>query len=936
RHKDVSDWSLSLDALQGTLPNCQTAALVVAWFGSDLRAGLCEIAPKVEIATKLTDPVSWSAAGLTRSTAGLMSQVNGRPAFGSTPADLSVVEAIKDLRARGFRVVLYPFVLMDIPAGAGTQGAYPWRGRIAPRAGEDVAAEVAAFAGTAAAADFTVTGEAVSYSGPAEWRFRRFILHLAALAKAAGGVDAFLVGSELRDLTFATAAPGSYPFVDVLADLAAEVKTLLPGAAVSYAADWSEYHSHRPADGSGDVFFHLDPLWSSPSVDFVGIDNYLPLADWREGVDHVDYRPDLGWTSAYSLDYLKANVEGGEFFDWFYASDADRAAQIRTPITDGAHGEPWVFRQKAIRDWHGSAHHNRPGGVREAVPTAWVPGSKPVWFTEIGCPAVDLGANQPNVFVSGASSESALPHFSAGTRDDFAARQFVRAALEWWRDNGAGVVAPEDVLVWSWDARPFPEFPTMTGVWADGPDWLRGHWWNGRAGAAPAAEAIRRRLVERHGFTDADLNLSACYGQADGYPVPGAVSFRDYLQPWEAVFRIDAAEDGGKLIFRSRLAAIPTAPVAPDDMVDDGPDAPRFSAVRAAVEDVARVAILRFPDGLRDYDEAAARDAVEEGAESGIAEARTPLVLDLDRGAAAATMMLRTARQGRERRSFALPPSRDDVRPGRLVEVEVSPGRARVFIVDRVTVGDRLLVEASSYDPAAFAPSGGLARVAPRAVTLGASLISPVFMDLPLLLDQGADDWKGWIAAHGNPWPGGADFYRSTDEETGFSLNTRLGVRAAIGETVAPLDPGRLWTWSGERLEVRLYSGTLVSRPEADVLEGANALAIEHAPGAWEVVQFRDADLIGPQTWAVSRLLRGQRGTEGARASAPLAAGARVVVLDPSVRPVDMAPGDTGRSFWWRFGPAGGDVAGDTFRAEAVAFQGLGRRPFAPVGLAAR
>jgi hypothetical protein len=258
-----------------------------------------------------------------------------------------------------------------------------------------------------------------------------------------------------------------------------------------------------------------------------------------------------------------------------------------------------------------------------------------------------------------------------------------------------------------------------------------------------------------------------------------------------------------------------------------------------------------------------------------------------------------------------------------------------VFIVDRVTVGDRLLVEASSYDPAAFAPSGGLARVAPRAVTLGASLVSPVFLDLPLLLDQGADDWKGWIAAHGDPWPGGADFWRSTDEETGFALNTRLGVRAAIGETVAPLDPGRLWTWSGERLEVRLYSGTLVSRPEADVLEGLNALAIEHAPGAWEVLQFREAELIGPQTWAVSALLRGQRGTEDARGGAPLAAGARVVVLDPSVRPVDMTPGDVGRAFWWRFGPAGADQAGDLFGAERVTFQGIGRRPFAPIGLAA-
>ena len=52
-----------------------------------------------------------------------------------------------------------------------------------------------------------------------------------------------------------------------------------------------------------------------------------------------------GAPSIYDLDYLRSNIEGGEGFDWFYASEADRAAQDRTPITDGL-GKPWVFRFK--------------------------------------------------------------------------------------------------------------------------------------------------------------------------------------------------------------------------------------------------------------------------------------------------------------------------------------------------------------------------------------------------------------------------------------------------------------------------------------------------------------------------------------------------------------------------------------------------------------
>ena len=42
----------SLDELQALCPNLERVAVVVAWFGNDLRAGQCAIKPGVEIATK--------------------------------------------------------------------------------------------------------------------------------------------------------------------------------------------------------------------------------------------------------------------------------------------------------------------------------------------------------------------------------------------------------------------------------------------------------------------------------------------------------------------------------------------------------------------------------------------------------------------------------------------------------------------------------------------------------------------------------------------------------------------------------------------------------------------------------------------------------------------------------------------------------------------
>ena len=118
-----------------------------------------------------------------------------------------------------------------------------------------------------------------------------------------------------------------------------------------------------------EVRFPLDPLWASSAIDVVGIDYYAPLADWRDGADHLDRA--LA-TTIYDTGYLAGNLRGGEAYDWYYADDAARNAQTRTPITDGL-GKPWVFRVKDIWNWWGNAHYERVGGAELSSPTAWSP-----------------------------------------------------------------------------------------------------------------------------------------------------------------------------------------------------------------------------------------------------------------------------------------------------------------------------------------------------------------------------------------------------------------------------------------------------------------------------------------------------------------------------------------------------------------------------------
>ena len=425
-----ADFPTALDQMEASLPACQNVSLIVSWFGNDLLCGECATVPRLEQNAQDGTGMPWSVSGVTRPI-GLQvpRDDDDRPIYGGTPSDASVVEAIREMNARGQNVMFYPFLLMDQMPGntltdpwTGEEGQpeLPWRGRIttslapgvdgSPDRTAQAGAEVDAFFGTAVASDYVIGDGVVSHVGTPDWQYRHFILHYAAICAAAGGVDSFCIGSEMRALTQIRDANG-FPAVAALRDLAAEVRMILgPNTKIGYAADWSEYFGYQPQDGSGDRYFHLDPLWSDAEIDFIGIDNYMPLSDWRDGDTHADAH----WGDIYDLDYLRANIEGGEGYDWFYHSPEAEAAQIPTPITDDAHGEPWIWRYKDIRNWWASAHHERIDGVRQELPTGWEPQSKPIWFTELGCAAIDKATNQPNKFLDPKSSESQLPRASDG------------------------------------------------------------------------------------------------------------------------------------------------------------------------------------------------------------------------------------------------------------------------------------------------------------------------------------------------------------------------------------------------------------------------------------------------------------------------------------------------------------------------------------------
>ena len=416
-----TDFVHSLDNLEEVASNVDSASLVVSWFGDSLDATVCTVKPKVDNSNKVVTPSDWVVSGETRSTADVVSQYDGKAAFGGTPSDKTIREAVAEMKSRGLRVMFYPFLMMDMTN-------YPWRGQIEGNPTN--------FLGSAAHGDFSRDSNGVvTYSGTEEWTQRRMILHYATLlGDLMTSGDAFLVGSEMVGLSRDQAGWGTG-----LASLMGDVRQkLASGVKVSYAGDWSEYQ-----------MTNLSSAWTA--ADFIGIDWYMPLTDWRSSADAV-----------YTRDAFKAGMTSGEYWDYYYADEAGREANNRLAITSDQ------YRQKNVGYWRDNNHSG-----------------KDIWLTEFGCAAVDKGGNQPNVFVDPKSSSSALPYFSDGSHNETVQRLYIEAMLEYFGDNSS-IVDPANMFVWTWDARPYPEFPNQSEVWGDSQNWKNGHWVTGRLGGTNA------------------------------------------------------------------------------------------------------------------------------------------------------------------------------------------------------------------------------------------------------------------------------------------------------------------------------------------------------------------------------------------------------------------------------------------------------------------
>ena len=890
-----ADILLALDQLEDQLPNCRHVSIITAWFGTDLHCGDCVIRPGVERRDRIIPNGQWQVGTDTRGQAYLVSSdAEGRPNFGGTPSDASIMQAIQALKQRGFNVTLYPFLLMDIPYGP---SPFPWRGRIGSSDGTDGHAGI----------DGQVGQFFERTNG-----YRNFVLHYARLAQSAGGVDGFILGSEMRGLTtlrgVRVSGKSTYPAVVKLVDLAADVRANLGAQTrLTYAADWTEYFGHHPQDGSGDVSFHLDPLWANSDMSAVGINAYFPLSDWREGA-HLD---EALADDIYDINYLQSQIEGGEGYDYFYASQSDRDAQTRSPITDGGTGKPWVFRYKDLRNWWSEPHYDRVGGVKVSEPTAWQPQSKPIVFTEIGCPAVHFGANQPNVFFDAKSSESQLPYFSNGARDDLIQRRYLEVLISYWDDATNNPVSTEyagrmietdRMSVWTWDARPFPDFPAREDVWSDGGNWQRGHWLSGRLGIVPLTDIVRD-IAAQSGLTEIDT--SGLNGLIQGYHLDRPMSARAAISTLSELYGFSLTERAGNVAFFS-LGQGSVYPLTAHDLIDqiDGP----ITQVHLDPNETLRDVRLHFIDAGAAYQLglASARDRAAETER--ILDINAPVVMDRSfANYLCDTLMERIETQSESVR-FSLSPQNLSLEVGDRVSLPETDGIWRIETLD----GQAVVARRDTDNPVS-ANRGGTPDVTAPIVYPGRPV--PIALDLPA-------PFTAWaVGALLDP------FSDTVIESAGESAEVFQPLR--LGALLTDIPPGPTAYFDrASGFEILMAGGGLSSQSEDAVLAGANRFAVE-TPQGWDILQAANLTLIGPNRYQCNQILRGV-GSEGYSRDG-VASGARIVWLDGGVQTLNVNPDYIGETL-----SLTATAAGKQNEPSDYVYKGSHVKPLSPVHLSAK
>lgn len=388
-------------------------------------------------------------------------------------------------------------------------------------------------------------------------------------------------------------------------------------------------------------------------------------------------------------------------------------------------------------------------------------------------------------------------------------------------------------------------------------------------------------ICRRAGLGPLDIDVTDLAGlSVMGYMVSTQGPARDAIEPLAAGFFFDAVESDYVLKFRKRGSASVRS-ISYQDLVDRGQE-DYITPTRLQEFELPRRFAVTYKDLERDYEpgtQKAQRILAPDPAVATTFEAtfNFPVVLTGPSIAKqTAEKALFNSWAERTRLGFTMSWKHADLDPTDVIDLTLDDGSVFVSRIASFVLGADLRIEtasvvdqASSYISTADADGGAGPPVIPQ--TNG--LTNMFILNSPLLRDN--DDLariasRGYIYAAGynlsDAWAG-CTVSRSTDG-VGYLTLDKITQEVAWGTTASALGtpPLNEMFQTDEENVLRVFmvvgADRLESVTQLDMLNGANKCAILKADGEIEIIHFRDVTYEGDGIYALSGLLRGQRGTD--------------------------------------------------------------------------
>ena len=815
--RSISDATIALDQLASTLPNIEWVSVVVSWFADSLEIDNCSIYPAIENSNNhiFTSPLEWNVAGIDRYNAREVSRdINGNPNYGGTINDQSLINFLMELKKRGYKIMLYPILLID-------NIDKPWRGRI------------------------TGNHSDINNFFTKEDGYNNFILHYANLTK--NYIDTFCIGSELKGITQKANVDLQniyhtdtieFPGVKKLKELAGYVKNIVGSKVkLTYAADWSEYHSvpirylveHFGFQEAR--YYNMDELWTSDNIDYVGIDAYFPLTDSRQPLTGFSRESIIrGWTT-------------GENINYHYEDNENKTTRIA--ITN---------RSDAIKDidyWWNNTHIN--GEIYEN--SGWNAGMKPIWFTEYGFPSLNGCSNQPNVFLDNSSIESKYPHLSNKDIDFSAQRIAIDATIEKWKNSNM----VENMFLWTWDARPYPYFPNLQQKWSDGNNWKTGHWVQGKMSISILGSIIKNILQEV--YEENQIDTSELTTLVKGFVIDNTLSIKDNLNILKKAYFFNILSRDKVIKFISiNKNILPSLNISHDDITNNKVRLEIKKYNNHTAPHNIKILYINNDYEISSQDSNYAPNSIK-------TNIKLPIIMDSNTAKNISEITLQNIINNDIYYKFTLPLKYYTLESSDIISFNIDNSIYTTIISQIEYNKNSIEVTCIDYNHIIYQQSNAFIENYNTSQNIKNNVISNTEVEIidTVLLPMDKGQNKIYIASYakGNNWKG-ARIYQSNDGGNTYDIIGRINYESTIGYTLNNINPiESLHTIDrNNHIDIILSSGELHDTTFSGLLNYENMALLGN-----EIIQFQNVDKIFDEElklykYRLYNILRGRLNTE--------------------------------------------------------------------------